>query len=189
MVASVGGYQIMLGNDKDFLATRVSYKLDLRGPSVDRSDGLLDVAGCGGGGLPAPGRGECDMALAGGVARPVPAAHRLPVRGGHDPVARRTLPTVRRASRRAPRRAGAGVVVLKRLSRRHGRPRHHPRRHSRRRPSTMTARQGRLHRAEHRGPDRGDRDRAGAGRCPARTIASRRTARARRWATRSKSPR
>jgi acyl transferase domain-containing protein len=30
----VGVYQIMLGNDKDFMPTRVSYKLNLRGPSM-----------------------------------------------------------------------------------------------------------------------------------------------------------
>ena len=29
-----GGYQVMLGNDKDFLATRISYKLNLEGPSL-----------------------------------------------------------------------------------------------------------------------------------------------------------
>src|SRR3954462_12803348 len=34
LIASVGGYQLMLGNDKDFLTTRVSYKLDLHGPSM-----------------------------------------------------------------------------------------------------------------------------------------------------------
>ena len=33
-IATVGGYQIMLGNDKDFLSTRISYELDLRGPSL-----------------------------------------------------------------------------------------------------------------------------------------------------------
>ena len=30
----VGAYQTMLGNDKDFMPTRVSYKLNLRGPSM-----------------------------------------------------------------------------------------------------------------------------------------------------------
>jgi amino acid adenylation domain-containing protein len=30
-----GGLQLTIGNDKDFLATRVSYKLDLKGPSVN----------------------------------------------------------------------------------------------------------------------------------------------------------
>jgi len=34
ILASVGGYQAMIGNDKDFITTRVSYKLNLRGPSV-----------------------------------------------------------------------------------------------------------------------------------------------------------
>jgi phthiocerol/phenolphthiocerol synthesis type-I polyketide synthase E len=34
MLAAAGGYQLMLGNDKDFLASRVAYKLNLRGPAV-----------------------------------------------------------------------------------------------------------------------------------------------------------
>src|SRR3954471_1150751 len=63
----VGGYQIMIGNDKDYLPTRVSYKLNLRGPSVNvqtacstslvsvcvACEQLLNL--------------QCDMALAGGV--------------------------------------------------------------------------------------------------------------------------
>ncbi len=31
LIEAVGGYQLMLGNDKDFLCTRVSYKLGIRG--------------------------------------------------------------------------------------------------------------------------------------------------------------
>jgi amino acid adenylation domain-containing protein len=34
ILASIGRFQLMLGNDKDFLSTRTSYKLNLRGPSV-----------------------------------------------------------------------------------------------------------------------------------------------------------
>ena len=34
LMAAAGAYQLTLGNDKDFLRTRVSYKLDLRGPSM-----------------------------------------------------------------------------------------------------------------------------------------------------------
>ncbi|HEX8474860.1 MAG TPA: amino acid adenylation domain-containing protein [Pyrinomonadaceae bacterium] len=34
LVRSVGDFQAMIGNDKDFLPTRVSYKLNLRGPSI-----------------------------------------------------------------------------------------------------------------------------------------------------------
>jgi acyl transferase domain-containing protein/acyl carrier protein len=65
--ASAGAFQIEIGNDKDYLATRVSYKLNLRGPSLTiqtacstslvavhvACQALLDY--------------ECDMALAGGV--------------------------------------------------------------------------------------------------------------------------
>ena len=43
-----------LANDKDFLTTRVSYKLDLAGPSVERADGLLHLAGGRAHGLPEP---------------------------------------------------------------------------------------------------------------------------------------
>lgn len=34
VVAAAGGYQLMIGNDKDFVPTRVSYKLNLKGPSL-----------------------------------------------------------------------------------------------------------------------------------------------------------
>jgi phthiocerol/phenolphthiocerol synthesis type-I polyketide synthase E len=67
LIASVGGYQLMLGNDKDFLCTRVSYKLDLRGPSVTVqtacSTSLVAVVMA----CRALARDECDLALAGGV--------------------------------------------------------------------------------------------------------------------------
>ena len=64
---TVDHYRLMLANDKDFLATRVSYKLDLRGPSVNVntacSTSLVAVhTAC----LALLG-GECDMALAGAV--------------------------------------------------------------------------------------------------------------------------
>ena len=34
ILASVGSYQAMVANDKDFLCSRVAYKLNLRGPAV-----------------------------------------------------------------------------------------------------------------------------------------------------------
>ena len=66
------GLAVLLGNDKDFLATRVSYKLNLKGPSVAvqtacstslvavhlACQSLLDY--------------EADMAVAGGVSIEVP---------------------------------------------------------------------------------------------------------------------
>ena len=113
---AVGAYQIMLGNDKDFLCTRASYKLDLRGPSVSIqtacSTSLVAVVTA----CRALAHGECDMALAGGVAIAFPerTGYRYEVGmilspDGHcrpfDAAAAGIRPG-----------AGAGVVVLKRLA-------------------------------------------------------------------------
>jgi acyl transferase domain-containing protein len=63
----VGGYPTMLGNDKDFMPTRVSYKLNLRGPSMTIqsacSTSLVAVCQACSSLLTY----QCDMALAGGV--------------------------------------------------------------------------------------------------------------------------
>jgi len=72
LVTSVGGFQMMVSNDKDFLPTRVSYQLGLRGPSVNIqtacSTSLVAVhLAC-----QALRQGECEMALAGGVSVRVP---------------------------------------------------------------------------------------------------------------------
>ena len=116
LAEAVGGYQIMLGNDKDFLCTRVSYKLGLRGPSMTIqtacSTSLVAVqVAC-----RALQRGECDMALAGGVSLTFPlAAGYLYQEGmilspdGHC----RPFDAEARGTRAG---AGAGIVVLKRLA-------------------------------------------------------------------------
>ncbi len=62
---SMGGFQTMVANDKDYLTTRISYKLNLRGPSVNIqtacSTGLVVVhLAC-----QSLINGESDMALAG----------------------------------------------------------------------------------------------------------------------------
>ncbi|WP_341529473.1 SDR family NAD(P)-dependent oxidoreductase [Nostoc sp. UHCC 0302] len=69
---SVTPYQLVLQNDKDFLSTRISYKLNLKGPSVNIqtacSTSLVAVhLAC-----QSLLSGECDMSLAGGVAIRVP---------------------------------------------------------------------------------------------------------------------
>lgn len=69
---TAGAYQVMLGSDKDYLTTRASYKLGLRGPSVAVqtacSTSLVAVhLAC-----QSLLGGECDMALAGGVSILVP---------------------------------------------------------------------------------------------------------------------
>ncbi|BAZ20917.1 beta-ketoacyl synthase [Kalymmatonema gypsitolerans NIES-4073] len=69
---SVDKYQIFIGNDKDFLPTQVSYKLNLRGPSINVqtacSTSLVSVhLAC-----QSLMNGESDIALAGGVSVAVP---------------------------------------------------------------------------------------------------------------------
>ncbi|WP_128980750.1 beta-ketoacyl synthase N-terminal-like domain-containing protein [Streptomyces roseicoloratus] len=108
-------YPVLLGNDKDFLATRVSYKLDLRGPSMSVqtacSSSLTAVQlACA-----ALTRGEIKAALAGGVSITFPQtagyAHQeggIMSRDGHcRPFDADASGTVKGN--------GCGVVVLKRL--------------------------------------------------------------------------
>jgi acyl transferase domain-containing protein/acyl carrier protein len=71
-MALLGYLQIYIGNEKDYLATRVSYKLNLRGPSFNIqtacSTSLLAVAVAGDALLAR----QCDIALAGGICVRVP---------------------------------------------------------------------------------------------------------------------
>ena len=64
---AAGAYQLMLANDKDFIATRVAYKLNLRGPAVNVqtacSTSLVAVQMA----CQSLLSYQCDMALAGGV--------------------------------------------------------------------------------------------------------------------------
>ncbi|WP_224360636.1 type I polyketide synthase [Hyalangium versicolor] len=70
--ASARAFQVLISNDKDLLPTRVSYKLNLRGPSVNVqtacSTSLVAIhVAC-----QSILNGECDVALAGGASVRVP---------------------------------------------------------------------------------------------------------------------
>ena len=108
--------QVVIGNEKDHLSTRASYKLNLRGPSINVqttcSSSLVAVS------LACQSllNYECDMALAGGVSIRVPQKQGYFYREGgilspdghcraFDAEARGTVGG-----------SGAGVVVLRRLS-------------------------------------------------------------------------
>jgi acyl transferase domain-containing protein/acyl carrier protein len=104
------------GLEKDFLATRVAYKLDLEGPAVvvqtacSSSLAAIHLA------CQSLLAGECDMALAGGVSVSVPqvSGYRYAVDGirsrdGH-------CRPFDAAATGAVKGSGVGVVVLKRLS-------------------------------------------------------------------------
>lgn len=72
VLESVGEYQVVLDSDKDFLPSRVAYKLNLKGPAVNIqtacSTSLVAVhVAC-----QSLLNGECDMALAGGITLRVP---------------------------------------------------------------------------------------------------------------------
>jgi acyl transferase domain-containing protein len=111
----VGFYGALIGNEKDFLSTRVSYKLGLTGPSLTLqaacSTSLVAVhVAC-----EALARHGCDLALAGGISVQFPqrTGYLYEEDGilspdGHcrafDAKARGTVPG-----------SGGGVVVLKRL--------------------------------------------------------------------------
>jgi acyl transferase domain-containing protein len=108
-------YPVLLGNDKDFLATRVSYALNLRGPSVAVqsacSSSLVAVDQA----CAALRSGRCDVAVAGGVSvfTPQTVGYRYQAGGtfsrdGH------CRPFDAAASGMV-RGSGCGVVVLKRL--------------------------------------------------------------------------
>lgn len=115
LVASVGGYQVMIGNDKDFLTTRVSYKLDLHGPSIviqtACSTSLVAVqVAC-----QALFRGECDMAMAGGVSINFPQGIGYQYQEGMIFSPDGTCRPFDIDARGTRAGAGAGIVVLKRL--------------------------------------------------------------------------
>jgi acyl transferase domain-containing protein len=116
LLESVGPFQTAIGNDRDFLATQVAYKLNLKGPSFTVqtacSTSLVAIhLAC-----QSLLNRECDMALAGGVSIRVPQKQGyLYEQGGilspdghcraFDAQAQGTLSG-----------NGAGVVVLKRLA-------------------------------------------------------------------------
>ncbi|MCM2442444.1 acyltransferase domain-containing protein [Agrobacterium vitis] len=110
---TVSPYELFVGNDKDFLATRTAFKLNLRGPAITVqtacSSSLVAVHMAAQSLL----SGDCDMALAGGIALSQSSGYRAREGGilspdGHcrafDAASSGTVPG-----------SGVGIVVLKRL--------------------------------------------------------------------------
>jgi amino acid adenylation domain-containing protein len=116
-LTAVSGFQLIVDNDKDFLSSRVSYKLNLKGPGLAvqtacstslvaihlACQSLLD--------------GECDMALAGGVTLRVPQkSGYFYLEGGIDSPDGRCRAFDAQAQGTVTGQ-GVGVVLLKRLDR------------------------------------------------------------------------
>ncbi|MGH9362819.1 MAG: beta-ketoacyl synthase N-terminal-like domain-containing protein, partial [Thermoanaerobaculia bacterium] len=116
VVQSVGTYRLHLGNDKDFLPTLASYKLNLRGPSLcvqtACSTSLVAVHLA----VQSLLNGECDMALAGGVSITVLRKSGYFYREGGISSPDGHCRAFDAAARGTVGGNGAGVVVLKRLA-------------------------------------------------------------------------
>jgi acyl transferase domain-containing protein len=115
-VQSVGGYAILLGNDKDFVATRVAYKLDLKGPSLAVQTGCSSSLVAVHLACQSVLNGECDLALAGGVSIGVPQrSGYLYMEGGiHSPDGH--CRAFDAGAQGTVGGSGAGVILLKRLA-------------------------------------------------------------------------
>lgn len=108
-------FQVMIGNDKDFLSTRVSYHLNLKGPSIDvqtgcstslvaihlACDSLLSY--------------QCDLALAGGVSINVPQRNGYYFQQGGIASPDGHCRTFDAKAEGTIFGSGIGIVVLKRL--------------------------------------------------------------------------
>ena len=115
IVRAAGELQAQIANEKDYLATRISYKLNLGGPSLTVqsacSTSLVAVH------LACQGllSGECDMALAGGVSIKVPEVGYLATSGDVNAADGRVRPFDAKA-KGTIFTSGLGAVVLKRLA-------------------------------------------------------------------------
>jgi amino acid adenylation domain-containing protein len=108
--------QLSIGNEKDFLATRVSYELDLRGPSLNVqtgcSSGLVAVhLAC-----QALLAYQCDMALAGGISLQLPVIPGYPYQPGGILSPDGHCRAFSAEAEGTLASSGIGVVVLKRLA-------------------------------------------------------------------------
>ncbi len=117
LMGSVGFFLVRhTGNDKDFLTTRVSYLLNLRGPSVNVqtacSTSLVAIHL----GVQSLLNGECDMALAGGVTIELPHRHGYLYRENEILSPDGHCRAFDAASKGTVFGSGAGVVVLRRLA-------------------------------------------------------------------------
>lgn len=116
LVRSIGVQQLVIGSDKDFLPTHVSYKLNLTGPSVNVnsacSTSLVAIHLA----RQALILGECDVALAGGSSINVPqrVGYEYVENGIQSPDGHCRAFDAR--ARGTVWGSGCGVVVLKRLA-------------------------------------------------------------------------
>lgn len=114
-LATVNQFQVFTSNDKDYLATRLSYKLDLRGPSFGIqtacSTSLVAVH------IACQNLlyGECDIAVAGAVTITFPQRRGYSYNEGEISSPDGHCRTFDAKAQGTVRSSGVGVIVLKRL--------------------------------------------------------------------------
>jgi len=116
VAAAAGGMQIEIGNDKDYLATRISFKLNLTGPSITIQTGCSTSLVAVHLACQALRDHECDMALAGGVSISSyhPTGYLYTEGGVRSPDGHCRAFDVSGAGTLAG--SGVGILVLKRLA-------------------------------------------------------------------------
>ena len=117
LVDSVGLFLLRhTGNDKDFLATRVSYAFNLRGPSINVQTACSTSLVATHLAVQSLLSGECDMALAGGSTIELPHALGYVFKEGEVLSPDGHCRTFDHRSKGTVFGSGAGVVVLRRLA-------------------------------------------------------------------------
>jgi len=111
----VGSYPMLLGNSQDFLATRVSYKLDLRGPSMTMQTACSTSLAAVTQACQSLLLGQSDMALAGGVSITFPQKRGYLYQQGGMVSPDGACRTFDAQANGTIFGSGAGVVLLKRL--------------------------------------------------------------------------
>jgi acyl transferase domain-containing protein/acyl carrier protein len=110
---SIDDFQISIGNDSDYLTTRISYKLNLDGPSYTVQTGCSTSLVAVHLACQSLFSGECDLALAGGVSILKPTGYLYQKGGLYSPDGHcRTFDAKAEGSVQG---RGLGIVVLKRL--------------------------------------------------------------------------
>ena len=115
LIELMGREQVMLGNEKDYLATRVAYRLNLKGPAISLNTACSSslVAVCQA--CQALLTYQCDMALAGGVSVRVPQNSGYYYQEGNIGSPDGHTRTFDEQARGTVFSNGIGIVVLKRL--------------------------------------------------------------------------
>ncbi|MFZ1693421.1 MAG: beta-ketoacyl synthase N-terminal-like domain-containing protein, partial [Flavobacteriales bacterium] len=115
LIEQVGDFAVMTANEKDYIATRLAFEFDLRGPALSIhtacSTSLVAIAQA----FKALRDGECDIALAGGIALTVPFNSGIVYNEGGMYSPDGSTRTFDAEGKGTSFSDGTGIIVLKRL--------------------------------------------------------------------------